>query len=151
MQLWRVSRHVTLAGTGGFIVDGRWHTRGRPVVYCSLNPSTALIEWIVHLELAVDDIPKMIPFIVVDVPDVVRAERVEVNRLPPDWKTTISATQALGDAWLESRRSALLYVPSAVLPETENLLINPSHSDATSIRIAKTLDAPFDPRLMTMR
>ena len=151
MQLWRVSRHKTLDGVGGLLVEGRWHTRGRPIVYCSSHPSLALVEWIVRLELEPDEIPDIIPYIVVDLPDDVADERVDAARLPTDWKNNLSGTQTIGDEWLISRRTAVLRVPSAVAPESENVLINPLHAGATRIRIVRTLDEPFDPRLLAGR
>lgn len=133
------------------LVDGRWHTRGLPILYCSSHPPLALVEWIVHLELEPDEIPDTIPYIVVDLPDDIADERIDAARLPTDWKSNLSATQAIGDEWLISRRTAVLRVPSAVVPESENILINPLHASATSIRVVRTLDEPFDPRLLAGR
>lgn len=133
------------------LVDGRWHTRGRPIVYCSSHPSLALVEWIVHLELEPDEIPDLIPYILVDLPDTVAVERIDAAALPTHWKSNLSATQAIGDEWIRSRRTAVLCVPSAVVPESENILINPLHANATSIRVVRTLDEPFDPRLLAGR
>ena len=151
MQLWRVSRYPLLDGYGGMVVAGRWHTRGHPVTYCADQAATVLIEWIVHLELGPDEIPATIPYIIIDAPDDIAIERVDSARLPPDWKSIFSMTQAIGDAWLDSRRTALLRVPSAVIPETENVLINPLHLDSARIRITRTLDEPFDARLLAGR
>ncbi|MEO6913066.1 MAG: RES family NAD+ phosphorylase [Candidatus Baltobacteraceae bacterium] len=149
MQLWRISRHKLLDGVGGIVADGRWHARGRPIVYCSTHPASALLEWIVHLELVSEQIPTTIPYITVDVPDDVRSDRVPVSSLPATWRTNVSGTQEIGIQWIASARSALLYVPSAVVPETENVLINPLHTDAARIHVGSIRDEPFDSRLFS--
>jgi RES domain-containing protein len=149
--LWRISRHRNLDGVGGFLVDGRWHSRGHPIVYSSPEPSTALIEWIVHLELNVDEIPPTIPFIVVDAPENTSEDRLDSGALPADWRTNHFITREIGDVWIASRRSALLYVPSAIVPETQNVLINPAHADSARLTISRTIDAHFDPRLLAGR
>ena len=51
MILWRISNYPNLDGTGGLYVSGRWHSKGHPVVYCTLNPSTSLLEILVHMEI----------------------------------------------------------------------------------------------------
>lgn len=126
------------------VADGRWHTRGRPIVYCSTHPAAALLEWIVHLELDSEQTPTTIPYITVDVPDDLRSDRVVVGSLPPTWRASSAITQKIGNQWIASARSALLYVPSAVVPDAENILINPLHSEAARIRIGSIRDEPFD-------
>jgi RES domain-containing protein len=60
----------------------------------------------------------------------VLVERVSVDHLPSDWPEKTEATRALGDAWLAADSSALLIVPSAIVPDTFNVLLNPAHKDA---------------------
>ena len=57
VTLWRESNYATLDGAGGTYVSGRWHTRRHPVIYCSEDPSTALLETLVHLEIDAEDRP----------------------------------------------------------------------------------------------
>ena len=69
MRLWRISNHADLSGEGGRRVGGRWHERGRPVVYLSEHPALALLENLVHLEIDPEDLPSGYQLLTVDVPD----------------------------------------------------------------------------------
>jgi hypothetical protein len=70
------------------------------------------------------------------------------NELPHGWRQQIALTRALGDKWLRMGATALLRVPSAIVPEGASYLLNPAHADAARIGIAAALRAPFDPRLV---
>jgi RES domain-containing protein len=147
MPIWRISNHLTLDGGGGLKVAGRWHSRGRRVVYAARTPAAALLEMLVHLEIDVEDFPARFRLIEIEVADGVSCERIEPLRLPPDWTKDSVATRALGDDWLRRAAAALLEVPSALAPETWNVLINPAHADAAGLRVASVRDHPLDPRL----
>jgi len=142
--LWRVSNYATLDGTGGLLVSGRWHTKGRPVVYCTLNPSTALLETLVHMEIDSEDRPERFQVLKIEGPDTVSQERIKA--LPSDWADDLGVTQSLGDQWLSEERSLLLAVPSVLVPETWNVLMNPRHMEANQLKIALTYDHAFDVR-----
>jgi RES domain-containing protein len=144
--LWRISNYTTLDGTGGLFASGRWHTRGRPVVYCTENPSTALLEILVHLEIDAEDRPQNFRVLKVEGPDNVSTIAVDPADLPKDWKENLLLTQSVGDRWLIERKSALLRVPSALVPETWNLLVNPAHPEASALRISATYEQAFDSR-----
>lgn len=146
MRLWRVSIHPSIEGEGGLFVSGRWHRRGRRVTYCSLHPATALLEWIAHLELDMDAVPPQIPYIVIEVPREVRAE--QAPELPESWRRNAAVTQSIGDEWLERGRSAILLVPSAIVPEARNALLNPAHPAFDSIRVVERRNEAFDLRLL---
>lgn len=140
---------------GGLMVAGRWHSRGRPITYCSPHPATALLEWFVHLELNQDTIPDLVPYIVIDAADTISSERITVDQLSPEWRTDEAVTREIGDSWLKAARSPMLFVPSALVPETENILLNPLHPDLhladagkAGVRIIETRDEQFDPRLV---
>jgi RES domain len=60
MILWRVSNYANLDGASGLHLSGRWHTRGHQAIYCTLNPPTALLETLVHIEIDVEDRPKRV-------------------------------------------------------------------------------------------
>jgi RES domain-containing protein len=145
VDLWRVSDHAALDGAGGTYTDGRWHRRGHPIVYCALNPSTALLETLVHIELDAEDRPRRFQLLKIEVPDAVSRQTVE--DLPPAWANDVEQTRSLGDRWLFWKRSLLLEVPSALVPETWNVLINPVHAQANSLKIAAIYDHALDARL----
>jgi RES domain-containing protein len=67
--------------------------------------------------------------------------------LPTDWQIHLEVTRDLGAAWLDKKRSVLLKVPSAIVPETANYLFNPSHKQAARFHVAEVFSYPFDLRL----
>jgi RES domain-containing protein len=146
--LWRISNHLSLAGDGGLRASGRWHTRGRRVVYCAENPAAALMEILVHFEIDIRDLPARYRLLKISVPDDIRVQRVALAELDRNWIENTQTTRAIGDVWLAERGAALLAVPSAIVPETFNLLVNPAHPDAARIRIAQASDHVIDPRLL---
>ena len=147
MILWRSSNHLSLTGDGALRASGRWHTRGRRIVYCAQTPAAALLEILVHFEIEVRDLPARYRLLKLEAPDDLEVEQVSRDQLPTDWVERTDATRATGDAWLAKNRSPLLLVPSAVVPETYNILLNPAHPDADRIVIAQVSDHAIDPRL----
>ena len=150
MRLWRISNYANLNGEGGRLVDGRWHHRGRRVVYLAEHPALALLETFVHLEIDPEDIPKGYTLICVSVPNSMAIEELtesELDRRDPEWRSMPSITRNVTISWFQEKRSALLRVPSVVAPSAANYLLNPLHVDASSIKIEWTKRAQYDPRL----
>ena len=147
MRVWRISNYETLDGAGGLRTSGRWHTRGRRVVYCAPNPATALLEILVHAEIELDDLPAAYRYLEIEIPEGISAEALDAATLPAGWQSRLDITRAVGDAWLDSRRSAVFTVPSVIVPQTSNILLNPDHPGAASLRILRIHTHPLDPRL----
>jgi RES domain-containing protein len=145
--LWRVSNYHTLDGVGGLYVSGRWHTKAHPVVYCTLNPATALLETLVHMEIDSEDRPERFQVLRIEGPDSLSIENAEADSLPQNWAEDTSTTQTVGDRWLIEKRSLLLQVPSVLVPETWNVLVNPQHTEANLLTITATYEHAFDARL----
>jgi RES domain-containing protein len=146
--LWRISNYQTLDGVGGLYVSGRWHTKGHPVIYCTLNPATALLETLVHIEIDSEDRPERFQVLRIEGPDSLSIEKVEAGSLSLNWADDMSITQTTGDRWLGEGRSLLLQVPSVLVPETWNVLVNPQHAEATRLKITATYEHAFDVRLL---
>lgn len=144
MTLWRISNYEDLQGIGGLKVAGRWHHAGRPVVYLAEHPALALLETLVHLEIrTLDDLPETYKLLRVDVP-----ESIAIVRSAPEtgWQSKPAITRNIGDTWLAAAQTALLRVPSVLVPG-HNYLLNPLHPDARNIAIVEVLHWPFDARL----
>jgi RES domain-containing protein len=143
VRAWRLARRsfAELDGAGARLYGGRWNRRGQAVVYSSEHLSLAVLEVIVHLELALEDFPADYAKIALEVPDALRIERVQ--RLPK------SAAQAveIGANWYDSGRAVGLLVPSVIVPEEHNLLLNPGHPDFERITARPARSFRFDPRL----
>jgi RES domain-containing protein len=146
--LWRVSNYQTLDGVGGLYVSGRWHTRGHPILYCTLNPATALLETLVHIEIDSEDRPERFQVLRIEGPDSLSIDKVEAGSLSPNWAVDMSITQSIGDRWLGGGRSLLFQVPSVLVPETWNVLVNPQHAEANRLKVTATYEHAFDVRLL---
>lgn len=146
MVLWRISNYASLDGTGGLLASGRWHTRGHPVVYCAENAATTLLEILVHLEIDAEDRPANFRVLRIECPDSTSIVAIDPAELPKDWREKLLLTQSVGDRWLASRGSALLRVPSALVPETRNVLVNPAHAEASTLKISFIYERAYDAR-----
>jgi RES domain-containing protein len=148
VTLWRASNHRSLDGAGGLRASGRWHTRGRPIVYCAPNPATALLEVLVHAEIDLDEVPTGFRYLEIEAPDSIPAAKIDIGTLGHVWETNIEKTRGIGDRWLYSRETVLLQVPSVIVPVTWNVLINPLHADSRRVRIARIHEHRANSRLL---
>jgi RES domain-containing protein len=146
MLLWRISRHRDLRGVGGLKAAGRWHYAGHVIVYLTETPASALLEVCVHT--SANDVPPEFTLLKIEGPDV-EVPSIKIDDLAEDWHTRLQVTRDLGTAWLQKNESVLLQVPSAIVPETVNLLFNPSHKQAAKFHISEVFSYPFDLRLKT--
>ncbi len=144
MVLWRISKHLELNGRGGALFAGRWHHAGAPVVYLAESPAGAFIEACVHT--SANDIPPSFTLLKVLGRDPVFDE-IETATLAEAWPQRVEITRDLGSEWLSLGKTAVLRVPSALVPETVNYLLNPLHADAALLQVEKSYRFPFDVRL----
>ena len=112
------------------------------------HPASALVEVVVHLEVDPEDIPVSYQLLTVDIPDGVRFDLIEENELAADWRNQSQLTRELGDRWLTGNQTALLRVPSAIVPTAVNWLLNPTHVDSAKADIREVMKVPFDLRLL---
>ena len=96
------------------------------------------------MEIDSEDRPERFQVLKIEGPDTLSQERIDA--LPSDWADDLGAAQSLGDQWLSEERSLLLEVPSVLVPETWNVLVNPRHLEANLLKIALTYDHAFDVR-----
>ena len=107
--VWRICRRpfADLSGEGARLYGGRWNAPGRPLIYAAETAALAVLEVRVHLDLDWDMLPDDYVLVAIDTAAIV-AETI--HEFPDD-------PRAVGDAWIKSRRSALLRVPSWIVPE----------------------------------
>lgn len=148
MKLWRISNYADLTGAGGLKAAGRWHNRGIPIVYLGESVALAMLETLVHFELAPDEVPASFQLLAVMTEDNMAIAHLSQDTLLADWQSNQDYTRSIGDEWLMSASSALLKVPSAIIPESYNYLFNPRHPDADKIHIDSVRHCPFDQRLI---
>jgi len=151
MLLWRIAREIhvdsALEGVGGLMVSGRWHQRGRPILYTASSAALAALEVLVHVEPL--QAPDDLRLLGLELPDELTIEELVPALLPEDWRSVPApkSTQSIGNAWLERRSSVALRVPSVVVPMETNVLLNPRHPDMTRVRISSNEAFRFDSRL----
>jgi RES domain-containing protein len=149
--LWRISNHNTLDGRGGLHASARWHSQGHAIVYLATSPAGALVEVLVHLELDPQHLPARYRMLKAEASDETQPRRIAVASLPDNWRDDLMLTRSTGDEWLIAGQSALLEVPSAVLPETFNLLLNPRHPDAQRVTVLWHQPFPYDRRFFKVK
>lgn len=141
MRLWRIAAETRdypaddLSGNGAARFSGRWNDIGEPLVYCATTLSLAVLETTAHLQGV---LPLNRFVVAIEVSDAVWEARQEfaADALPAAWRA-IPAGQAsvrIGSGWLASRRSAILLVPSVIVPEERVALVNPLHPDSRALR-----------------
>ena len=139
MLVWRLCKavHADLAGEGARLFGGRWNSPARPVLYTADSAALAVLEVKVHLDLP----PELIPddYVLMGI-ELGAADIEDVAVLPSDLRE-------FGDAWLRERRSLALRVPSVIVPEAANILVNPAHRLAGGLRIRSVRPFSFDRRL----
>ena len=151
MRVWRICREPfgsdALQGRGGLVASGRWHTRGRPIVYTSQSLALAALEVLVHVDRAIT--PADLVQLEIDVPDDLEVLQIHVKGLPKGWDSypAPSRTQRVGDEWLSAETTPVLQVPSSLIPEEANYLLNPQHDDAHRFSLASVRPFRYDPRL----
>lgn len=150
LRAWRLTKTRYLpgafSGEGARLHGGRWNSPGLRAVYVSETLSLAALEVLVHLG---DSGPlKAYSYIPVEC-DSALVETVETARLPADWSVwpVPPGVAAVGDLWLTEGRTAVLSVPSAVVPMERNFILNPQHPDFGRIAIGEPRPFALDRRL----
>ncbi len=138
MICWRIGaetrswRANDLGGKGAAMYPGRWNGKGEAVVYAAETRSLAVLETAAHVDSSGFPLNRFL--VEIRIPDELWAKRelVDPARLDPAWSAIPAgmASVRYGSAWLLSKRSPLLLVPSVIVPEEHVVLIHPSHPDA---------------------
>lgn len=132
------------SGEGSVLYAGRWHSAGTRIVYTAETVALATLEILVHMRRRV--LPEYM-IIACSFPETLVDD---VRDLPPDWFTCPAPVelQRIGDEWVQSRRSAVLRVPSAVTRVESNYLLSPEHEDFHSVHIGPPRPFTLDMRLV---
>lgn len=150
MILWRIAAETRqyqaddLSGGGAARSPGRWNEPGQAVVYTAPTIAVAVLETAAHIDDS--GLPLNRYLVRIDVPPRVwRARReLEMALLPPTWNAIPAGASSarIGSAWIKSAASAILLVPSVIVPEEQAALINPLHPDAG--KLAVSVVRPFE-------
>lgn len=149
MRVWRIASaaHATFDGEGARRYGSRWTPRGIPAVFTSATLSLAALERFVTTDPDLE--PVGLVTIAVDIETNIAIETVTVADLPADWRTYPAppALAVIGERWLREAKSAVLSVPSVVIPNERNFILNPTHADFVRLTINPSEPFSFDPRM----
>jgi RES domain-containing protein len=149
MVAWRITRARKAAeafsGEGARLFGGRWNSPGIPIVYTAGSRSLAILEILAHLTKSAPLNRYLLYRVECD-----DALVQLLSDPPPGWNAEppTAASQSVGDAWVESATHPVLSVPSAIVPEESNYLLNPAHPEFSQIVIGKPAACRIDPRLL---
>lgn len=150
MRLYRIVRsaYADLTGNGARLYGGRWNSEGRPVVYFASSRSLAVLEALAHLSPT--NMPDDFCMMIVEAPDN-SVTALDINTLPEHWQEypEQNILKQIGNRFLAEKQHLLLKVPSAIVKEEYNYLLNPLHSSADKVKIIGKQPFSFDARLLT--
>ncbi len=150
MKVYRIERekhlNTTLKGIGAALTDGyRWNSKNTYLVYTAESRALAILEICVHLDLS-EDLPNDRYYMEIDIPDDITILELQSKDLPENWdsKPPISETQFIGDDFVTEGDAAVLKVPSSIVHQEFNYLINPNHPDSKKISVVSKTPLRFD-------
>ena len=125
----------------------RWNPNDVKVIYTASSRSLACLENAVHRSQA--GLSALFSIMTIEIPDHIKTKTIYLNDLPADWTdyNEMSFTQHIGQAWISENESLILRVPSSIIDEEVNYLLNPDHRDFEQIKVIKTQPFVFDKRL----
>lgn len=132
-------------GEGARLAGGRWNHKGTAVIYCGATASLCALEVLANGA----DLAAGMVVIEAKIPRKLAVATIDESDLPSNWNTPVASrkTRDLGSQWVKSGVSAVLSVPSVIVPSERNYLLNPAHSDFAKIQFSKPKDFVFDRRL----
>ena len=147
---WRIVKRKyaknAFTGEGARRFGGRWNSPGVPMVYTAQSQSLAALELLVNVASS----ELLRHYVVIEVAiDESLIISLDVSDLPRNWRADPPPrkVRAIGDAWIAKATSAVMRVPSSVIPAEDNFLLNPRHPDFNQIHIGKPVAFRFDQRL----
>ena len=151
MIVYRIAktRHISdLSGIGARLYGGRWNNKGIGIVYTSENRSLATVEYLVHVPISI--IPGDLSIASIQIPNLIKPKDVLPSDLPNNWRDYPPPPELaeIGTKWALSNETLLLRVPSAIVENEFNILINPQHPDMKRISILQFEKFTFDKRLL---
>jgi RES domain-containing protein len=149
VRVWRIATaaHAACDGEGTRRHGSRWTPRGIPAAFTSSTLSLAALERFVHTDSDLEPVDLVV--IPIDISENISIESVHLEDLAPDWRSFPArpALPAIGEQWFRASRTAVLSVPSVVIPHERNFVLNPAHRDFALLSIGRSEPFSFDPRM----
>lgn len=155
VSVWRIAADTPdygaddRTGKGAEVTGGRWNRQGTPLIYSSSTRALAALETIVHLNAGGLPLNRYLVEIVIpdDLWSAAQVETQDTMEVGWDAEPASATSMDFGTDWAKSNASLLLLVPSVVVPDESNILINPRHPGAGRVRATKVRKWLYDPRL----
>ena len=154
IEAWRITKtddaRKAFSGDGARLYGGRWNSKGIAAVYTAATRSLAMLEILVHMKNT-QQVGTLIPYMLFSALfDERLVQEIQARSLPADWdiEPPTDSTRSVGDAWVSAASSAVLSVPSVIVPEERNYILNPNHSQFNDITFGPPVPCKFDPRLL---
>ncbi len=152
MEIYRLTRRKFAGknpfdGEGSFLFGGRWSSIGTRICYAATHRSLAILEYRVHVDASL--MPDDLVIATLEIPDSVKI--APTPGMPQDWKEypAPQSLRKIGDRFVAEGFAALMLVPSALVPQENNVLLNPKHPDAAKmIRQRRLVPFLYDHRLL---
>lgn len=149
MNIYRLVREEyaeDISGYGAFMYGGRWNGKGQYALYCAEHISLAVLEIVVNYDRTLTPIRPTYCLMEIQVPESTITE-IDKVVLKKNWWLDMEYTQYIGDQFLLSKAALALKIPSAVIPEEHNYLINPLHNEFKKIKVTSSKVYGLDKRL----
>jgi RES domain-containing protein len=149
MNVFRLSKTKfagDLTGEGARLNGGRWNHKLTACLYTAESRALAVLEYTVNVNI--DDIPRALSLITLEIPDT-SIDIFSEAQLPGDWKAAPApaSTRDFGTNWLKAAGNLVMKVPSTIVPEEWNVIINPLHPGIKECKIVHVKDFVYDVRI----
>ena len=151
MIIYRITNTIysnDISGTGAKLNGSRWNSKGVSMLYTTEHISLAVLEMLVHTHFK--DYSIELDLLTVQIPTSAIITEINVKKLKENWVNDNGYTRFIGDEFIKAKQNLLLKVPSAVIHEEYNCLINPFHADFKNIKIIETRSFSTDERLFSI-
>jgi RES domain-containing protein len=150
MFVYRITKkdHTALDGLGGLYGPGRWHKKGFPVIYTSEHASLAAWEKLVHVA-GFGNLPNNLLLVKIEIPENTEIQTVPQSILTQGWDSFpfSSETVNYGTSFLQKKEYLVLKVPTVIIPDEFNFILNPLHSGIHKCKVISTIPFLFDTRI----
>jgi RES domain-containing protein len=145
-----VYRIVLAKYAGKLIASGRaarWNPNEVEMIYTASSRSLACLENVVHRNQV--GLSQLFSILTIECPDHIKIKTISLDDLPVDWAdfSHMIKTQSIGEKWIRENKTAILQVPSSIVNEEVNYLINPNHPNFSAIKLIKAQPFVFDDRI----
>ncbi len=150
MMVYRIAKapyHEDMEGTGAKMFGSRWNRQGVAVLYTAAHISLSVLEMIVH----VDDLQQVegLHLLALEIPDSLQLAEVRLSKLKKNWFDDVDYTQWMGTRFATDNQCVGLIVPSVVVPQERNVILNPDHKDFKKVKLLSNEKIVFDKRLIS--